>query len=86
MARSKKARGQAERAERGGGRDARVSEVEAGLEEARHFGLAEEVVDGVQEDVAGGGARGEEGHPLLGVLAVVWFTGWCGVSGGSAVV
>lgn len=57
--------------------DVRVSEVEEGLEEARHLGLAEEVIDGVQEYVAGRGPRGEEGHPLWFVSVCMCVGQWC---------
>lgn len=45
-------------------RASHVSEVEGELEEPGHLGLPEEVVDAVEEDVDGRGARGEEGDPL----------------------
>eukprot|EP00962_Isochrysis_galbana_P007105 scaffold1908_cov104-Isochrysis_galbana.AAC.14 len=68
------AAGEAERAAHESEReaeDAHVAKIEDGLEEARHVRLDEEVVEGVGEDVASGGARGEEGGPRPAVVLVV---------------
>ena len=44
--------------------DAHVAKVESGLEESIHFGFEEEIVEGVEIDVAGGRASRKEGSPL----------------------
>ena len=53
--------------------DAHVAKVEGGLEESIHFGFEEEVVEGVEVDVARGRASRKEGSPLPPVkVFVVW--------------
>ena len=44
--------------------DAHVAKVECGLEESVHFGFEEEIVEGVEIDVAGSRSGGKEGSPL----------------------
>ena len=44
--------------------DAHVAKVECGLEESIHFGFEEEIVEGVEIDVASGRASRKEGSPL----------------------
>ena len=51
--------------------DAHVSKVESGLEESIHFGFEEEIVEGVEIDVAGGRASRKEGSPLPPVKVFV---------------
>ena len=51
--------------------DAHVAKVESGLEESIHFGFEEEIVEGVEIDVAGGRASRQEGSPLPPVKVFV---------------
>ena len=51
--------------------DAHVAKVECGLEESVHFGFEEEIVEGVEIDVAGGRASRKEGSPLPPVKVFV---------------
>ena len=44
--------------------DAHVAKVECGLEESIHFGFEEEIVEGVEIDVASSRASRKEGSPL----------------------